>query len=150
MRMNEVFFPELERLVSWFYTEYGKPFKRKDGTYRYEVTRHEFIKAFKMMDDIDNNGETFIRFIEDNHRYAPDGLLMRVANDYFYNSNKRKKLKEFKNTLLNYKDLAIELLDNDYRISLVDLVKMLNLKKDYVADIYKYLSSIKIISTFRV
>ena len=137
MRMNERFFPELERLVSWFYTTYGSTFKRKDGTFRYEVTRNEFVKSFKAIDDLERNGEIYLEVINNNNKYAEDSVIRRVANDYYYSESKRKLLKEVKSTLEKYKDLAENLLDNHYRISLVDAVKMLNLKKDYAADFYK-------------
>lgn len=137
MKMNQYFFPEFDELISWFYKRYGKAIKRKDGSYRYELTRNEFIKSLKIIDKLEEEGEDAFYKISNNLKYNPDGAIVRVASDYIYNASIQAELIKFRDTLYKYKDLANELLDNNYRISIVDAVKMLNWEKDYVSDFYK-------------
>ena len=137
MKMNQYFFPELDELISWFYERYGKPIKRKDGSYRYELTRNEFIKSLEIIDELEEDGVNAFDKISNNLKYNPDGAIIQVAKDYIYDASIQTQLIRFRDTLYEYKDLANELLDNDYRISIVDATKMLNWKKDYVADFYK-------------
>ncbi|WP_343009712.1 hypothetical protein [Clostridium celatum] len=137
MKMNQYFFPEFDELISWFYKRYGKAIKRKDGSYRYELTRNEFIKSLKIIDELEEEGEDAFYKISNNLKYNPDGAIVRVASDYIYNASIQAELIKFRDTLYKYKDLANELLDNDYRISIVDAAKMLNWEKDYVSDFYK-------------
>lgn len=137
MKMNQYFFPEFDELISWFYKRYGKAIKRKDSSYRYELTRNEFIKSLKIIDELEEEGEDAFYKISNNLKYNPDGAIVRVASDYIYNASIQAELIKFRDTLYKYKNLANELLDNDYRISIVDAAKMLNWEKDYVSDFYK-------------
>lgn len=137
MKMNQYFFPELDELISWFYERYGKSIKRKDGSYRYELTRNEFIKSLEIIDELEEDGIEVFEKISNNLKYNPDGAIVQVAKDYVHNVSIQTQLIKFRDTLYRYKDLANSLLDNDYRISIVDAMKMLNWKKDYAADFYK-------------
>lgn len=137
MKMNQYFFPEFDKLISWFYKKYGKAIEKKDGSYRYEITRNEFVKSLEIIDELEEEGEDAFYKISNNLKYNPDGVIVKVASDYIYNASIQAELIKFRDTLYKYKDLANELLDNDYRISIVDATKMLNWKKDYVSDFYK-------------
>lgn len=137
MKMNQYLFPEFDKLISWFYKKYGKAIEKKDGSYRYEITRNEFVKSLEIIDELEEEGEDAFYKISNNLKYNPDGVIVKVASDYIYNASIQAELIKFRDTLYKYKDLANELLDNDYRISIVDATKMLNWKKDYVSDFYK-------------
>ena len=145
MKMNQYFFPELDELISWFYERYGKPIKRKDGSYRYELTRNEFIKSLEIIDELEEDGVNAFDKISNNLKYNPDGAIVQVAKDYVHNVSIQTQLIKFRDTLYRYKDLANSLLDNDYRISIVDAMKMLNWKKDYAADFYKKYMGFKLL-----
>lgn len=142
---NEHFFPGLDEEIEWFYAEYGVPKQKQDGTFSYSITRPEFNKLFNTLLNMNKDNAEFVymKLLEDK-RIKEDGIVARVIRDYTYDINRRELLEQFIQVVSKAESEARYMLDNDYRLTLSDLSKILNLKNNFANKFKESIDHIKL------
>ena len=148
--LNEHFFPGLDEQLDWFYAEYGTAKQKQDGTFSYSITRPEFNKLFNTLLNMNENNAEFIymKLLEDS-RIKEEGIVARVIRDYAYDTSKRKLLEQFIQVVSKAESEARYILNNDYRLTLSDLSKILNLKNEFANKFKESIDHIRLPAAIR-